>query len=205
MPDEYIRDLVTGVEKRVLRGDTTIIGTLEVTGGLTNNNEAVGDATPVTVLSRMVTLTDAQIKALPSTPIEIVPAAGAEKAIIVINATTIIDRDAGFYTNLDADGYLAIGTDAVDLMFPAFNEQGSSSGLEAFIGSNNETRQIAVLSCASQFTAPGWGIVANPIPRSSLNNKAVVIKANNGSSGNLTGGNSANSLRVSVAYFETDV
>lgn len=66
---------------------------------LDGNYVALAATDEVTILQRTVTLTDAQIKALPTTPVEVVPAPGEGKIAYPIAGFLSIDTTEGFYEN----------------------------------------------------------------------------------------------------------
>ena len=199
MGDEYIRDIANGTEKRVIHGDTRIVGSLEVTGTLTNNSEPVdGEAVPVVVLRKTVTLTDAQIKALPTTPFEIIAAQGAGKIIRWLGAWIVLNNSAG--------GYVAIGLPILQLCYLVSPSVIEASGFVDVLG-----------------TLPVAGIHSAPIPPLSSFNDAesylswgptdtgdLIVNAGLGIGdiynglADYTGGNAANTLKVTVLYTIVD-
>lgn len=134
---------------------------------------------PVTVVRSMtVTLTDAQIKALPTTAIELVPAPGAGKVVVPIKFVLIFNNDAGAYGNadqlphLDTNGF-SYGDDIID---PAGLSSIYSHALDGMPSGN-----------------PG-----------DLENQPIMLKTT-GNVGNYTGGNAANYLKVTTLYIVVEI
>jgi hypothetical protein len=141
-----------------------------------------------------VTLTDAQIKALPTTPVEIVAAPGSGHANLVSKYVLKFDNRGGGY---DGRGYASMS------LIPLLNEGG---GIESEL-----TLELA----------PAPGLYATDIhPRGSydpenriygwldygqLNNKAVTIQGYSNDNGDFDGGDPANSLTVVVYYLTVDL
>lgn len=153
-------------------------------------------------LKATVTLTDAQIKALPTTPIQIVAAPGANKVVMPLSCVASISDEAGGYASINANGWIVISTNVADLFYLAVNESPTWSIVTAFLSGPS---QIVVLSAPSQLFIQGWGISANPLARTQVANKAVRISADNGGAVNYTGGNAANTLTVTLFYVIIDL
>lgn len=171
--------------------------------GITGNQIEAG---VVTFLSRTVELTDAQIKALPTTPIVIVPAtevlnyAGLPTQVPLPLAFRVsVNTLAGAYTNVNglAHYVLALGSDwSADAMQSATQNQ--MAQLDAnipMIGICNSYQQ----GLDNAMIAP------LKIPSGGLQDNALAIVFDNEGSGNLTGGNAANSMKVTVLYTIIDV
>lgn len=142
------------------------------------------------VATATITLTDAQIKALPTTGIEIVPAPGAGRVLRPYLAL-IISNFATVYTNLDAGNLgMVIDDGAGDV-----TDYCSMTGMM-----NSTTRKVASMGPYSVTDdASGNGVV----PRLNLTgaeNSPLTLFASNAAAGNLTGGNAANTLKVIVHY-----
>lgn len=140
----------------------------------------------VPISSETVTLTDAQIKALPTTIPDVVPAQ-AGKILRFLSAHLLWDSRAGAYTNLDNDLYMVFRYSAGDTVSEA-----------AFVGGLLETSD----KTSSDVTAKAAG---NESLLAGTENRALQLHVNNAASGNFTGGNAANTLKVTVLYTIIDL
>lgn len=207
-------------------GQDRLVGQLRAHGGATNDvptqnasgflvQAPGGGSMPVQVAT--LTLADADILALPTTPLEIIPAPGAGKVLVPSSAFAWCDTTAGVYTNIDPLAQLGFGWDSgpggidgsggpLAYLSEAEGSDGSVSGLLAFTGvafctfgpngdpnmSNGDSSTLG-----EQFLGFLNG-AASP-------NQGLVIVAGNQLAGDFTGGDPANRLIVSVTYSVLDV
>lgn len=146
----------------------------------------------------VVTLTDAEIKASPTTPIVVVAAQGADTIIIPVSVVAVLDSAGGAYTNLDVTGmraYLSIATSPLSTLYFELDlgAFGSAAADSVLLGG------LAMSIVTS--TAAGW---TWPSDVATLANVPLVLKMDNGGSGDLTGGDAANTLQITVAYLTYD-
>jgi hypothetical protein len=117
-----------------------------------------------------------------------------------------MDASAGAYTNVDTGAYLYVESSGNNLMSNYLaNDAGLSlTYLTDFLGA---TPSVAMLSVFEDTQAPadGWGNLASAVPRANMTNASLRIEINNGGSGNLTGGNAANTLAVTVVYLDLSI
>jgi len=149
-------------------------------------------------LSATVTLTDAQIKALPTTPVEIVAAPGANKLIFVIrNVIGKLNDSGGAYGNSDntAGSYVTLAYGSAYDDDATYNYPDVTSFINSLSSFGNDG--IITLSPYSADT------FQNILP-GAVNNGLFLHIGNNGL-GNLTGGNAANTLKVTVYYVIVDL
>lgn len=153
-------------------------------------------------------LTDAEVKALPTTPAEVLPAPGPGRVWNVLSAIVMVNSTAGAYTNIDAAAYLSldvlgtdyIGNDAtfgiaeVDSLFGAAGHQlVTFRGQYASEVNGGGSPQPDLPTIQAQ----QWGLRPLVIADySDKDNAAVSLTLDNGTSGDLTGGNAANGLLV---------
>lgn len=146
-------------------------------------------------------LTDAQIKALPTTSVELVPVPGAGKMLVPRMATLNFARTAN-YTNIQATAVLKIANGDGILGIAPMNESfGMVSGFLA--GGGNAIVNIAPYSIVDVDSFENVnGTIAGP---PEFDNRSYVIKATNAAGGAFTGGNAANTLKVTVDWSVIDV
>ena len=151
-----------------------------------------------------VTLTDAQIKALPTTAINILPAPGAGMVNLVHGALFRSDFTAGAYTNLSATAFLNVVWDAANNYINATVSTDTSERDTLFGADTCLVYCPAYVLLAVGITSP-VGFVRATGEFGEIVNTTVDVGAGNGVSGNFTGGNAANTLKVTVYYSPIEV
>jgi hypothetical protein len=163
----------------------------------------VGTGHLAAIYQATVTLTDAQIKALPTTPITVVPAAGAATIMSPIGGMWTANFTAGAYTNIKAAAVIAIkcadGARASAFLPNDITITGATADLATqLLGHAGRT----FINLAPYFEADlsgSWGVLPSYNVGSGINS-ALQVEIDNSGSGNLTGGNSANLLRITLFY-----
>jgi hypothetical protein len=126
-----------------------------------------------------VTLTDAQIKALPTTAIQIVAAPGAGKVIAPLTAI-ILTEITTEYTNVNSPSMLVIAEGAASVFDTDADDR-------ALYFPDADIVQLSTLASVTR-----------------MENTALSILSSN-ELGNFTGGNAANTLKVTVYYMVVDL
>lgn len=146
-------------------------------------------AVEVVILAQSVTLTDAQIRALPSTPFQILDAPDEDQYIQVQEIILSLDNQAGAYegtTGLELYGL--IGSSG------ATNHYVEDDQL-AFEDDSGSAHQIRIPPITATNGTASWFGDANAIAGRPL------MLFSTGTGGiDLTGGNIANSMKVTVLY-----
>jgi len=144
----------------------------------------------VTIRQATVVLTDAQIKALPTTPVELVAAPGPGKVLIQVGAIAILDSVANAYTNLA--GRIQVGNDNGGAFTAGWNVSGF---LNDGVQMRSSSGPFGAFTDGSSLYQP----YLSEVEDTNLALHAVAA------SGAFTGGNAANTLRLTVWYAIVDV
>lgn len=182
-------------------GAVNLAQSAAVTGTLPVANGGTGITDLGAVHTVTVTLTNAQILALPSTPITIVAAQGANTTVTLVSATVVSDFAAAVYTNISATGYAFLaysGTESPGLASSYIpNDAGNSlTAYGDLFGST--TRKILQL-VPYQNTVADWGLTPVCVTRATRTNTPIAFAAAQAGS-NFTGGNAANTLAITAYY-----
>jgi hypothetical protein len=156
-------------------------------------------------IARSVTiLTNAQIKALPTTAVQLVaaPASGYRNKLLALSFST--NTSAGAYTNLNGT-YVDLHTEPDYLAYGLIDDYSTSPALlivTTILGGAAQT--VYDLSAPNNvgLGLTGYRYVQNieVIPRADIEAVAITLKADNNGSGNFTGGNAANTMNVTTYY-----
>lgn len=155
---------------------------------------------------KIVTLTNDQIKALPTTGITLVTAPGSGFYINVLAASFHLESGGGAYTNVNT-AYATLGVETVNgdwLTLQILNDDTTTPDVTRLTDFLNAAHSALVrapmYSEAPPVTPVGWVVPAGVATPSSFDNDLVRVKIDNNGSGNLTGGHASNTMRVTVYY-----
>lgn len=148
-------------------------------------------------------INDAQTKALPTAPQTILTAFGSGFWIQPKSFVFIPNFAAGAYTGMNTT-YASVQLETaagVWIVSPVFNDSGASlSDVSAFFAGSNTVWPLVVPLTFPNGTG-GWQAYASPATTvAGVDNQDVRISMDNNGSGNLGGGNAANSLKYRLTY-----
>ncbi len=150
-----------------------------------------------------VNLTDAQVKALPTTPVTVVAAPASGYRIRPIQVSYSAAFSGGVYTNLNAtyiDVHLKIGSDYVGYG-PVTDSTVTPTITQATDIFGSTGSHMYDQGLPPQLGNPGGYVQTSGVyTRSQQEATAMQIGIDNNGSGNFTGGNAGNTFRVTVYY-----
>jgi hypothetical protein len=158
-----------------------------------------------TVYSLKTVLTDAQIKALNTTFIELVPDVPEGKSPLLISGFIDFDNSAGGYSNIDeTNSYLAItlkkGADLWhDLSYPKVN-----AGMHDFVSAQRKFFYFLPRSIYSEDMAGAMESVNVNVSAANISGSGLAVAMYN-ANGDLIGGNAGNSMSITVVYSIVDL
>ena len=170
-----------------------------VTGKLVKDGGSPGSGGLLQIIT--VTLNNEDIKALPTTPIQIVPAPGLGRYVLPIAANVILNNSAGAYTNVSPN------TNSWNIGW-----QGSSLWYASGQLVSNALGAANASPIYGDFMFPGTlrtgtGDFAGELvttmfnqPLNSIENLPLVIKDDWNGNTNYTGGNVSNTMKVTTLY-----
>lgn len=163
------------------------------------------------ILYHSTTLTNAQILALPTTPIDVVPACGiAGYRVKLVGPVSLIGKfNGGAYSGVDPD-YAALVLQVPNgdwATCPIVNDSGWSTGIDRVSSFLENAHQRVVdlpVPYFEGFTATppatDWVLPGVDADYASWDNVALQLFMDNNGAGNLGGGHADNTLRVSCYY-----
>lgn len=156
----------------------------------------------VVVYQQTITLTDAQIKALPTTPVEVVAAPGENRVLIPVSAMAVSEFSANDYTNVDAEATMSLGWGNTVASTRAHIGNGTWFDAWGGPGQGRVFGFILAPTLAIRDTA-----IISETGRQDIIDEPLTLIVNNGEpgDGNFTGGNVANTLQVTVLYMVVDL
>lgn len=163
-----------------------------------------GAATEQVVYQRNIVLDNDQIKALPTTPVELIPAPGPGKVIFVpaieyVGGATLRYKWRGGLGNVSVSCLLTLKYNAL----PIPQGEGAPPPMCRW----EELRTMLLWNeVADLIRFPGPSDTDNsPVPVTNIEDKSVALWLNNDGAGNLTNGHEDNELQVRVEYSIIDL
>ena len=153
----------------------------------------------VVVSTQSVTLNNAEFKALPSTPIEIIPAPGTGKIIRWLGAWMVLNNEAGIYNPIDSGAILQLV-----YMTAPFPIEASSFVPIAAAAAVQGVHSAPIPPLAGFNQSEGYLTWAPTDTGTLIQNAALGIADIYNGVDDYTGGDDANTLQVNAIYTIVD-
>jgi hypothetical protein len=163
--------------------------------------------TQTIVFSKSTVLTNNQIKALPTTSIELVPAAGAGQVIIPLQLY-IAPNISVAYSNINSDAYCSFLQNTRRLLEDIPNDSGNGLAyVNDLLGENNNLWVVhAALGYPIAALNNNWASFVTSINNvAAFANQPLQMVISNSDSGDFTGGDASNTIKVIVNYTVIDI
>jgi hypothetical protein len=158
-------------------------------------------ADQIKVLVWKVVLTNEDIKALPTTAIELVSTLGSGTRIVLIMAELSLDSRAGAYTNISPDGWASVQLGGVDVSIYLEDSSGMS---DAKVGDLFGVAHLGnvVLTPLIQYDATSWSAIVGKVTGNTALFIDVPLKFqfSNSTAGDLTGGSPINTMTITTVF-----
>lgn len=151
-----------------------------------------------------ITLTDAEVKTLPTASVELIPTPGTNRFILVFFAHAHLEWIAD-YTNIDAASLINLTIGTSETVWPL--RQSIGSGVSALLAGGGPDGTHAFFSprfAAGAAHSDSFSATSN-LYDADIVNLPLTISLNNGGAGNLTGGDAGNALKVTLLYTIIDI
>lgn len=158
-----------------------------------------------TLFESSLTLANADIKALPTTPFTLVSAAGNGLVIVPTEALLLFASGSTAYTNINADAYMSMqyGTTAARIgsMIANSSRVDSVNQLSSLLATTGGLMQkLSYPYLNDRGAADSFGLIGDAVGSDSNVNCDLQLMMNNNAAGVLTGGSAFSKLLVIVTY-----
>lgn len=152
------------------------------------------------VFTKATQVTDSQMKALPTTPVELIPAPGNGNVIIPLSVVVRFFYTAD-YTNIHANSYIGVFPGSLNSGLLNALLESIDSGVTNFL----QYGEDALATFCQPRILQSAAIAAFVNPVADFLNQPLVLTAWNDVNGDFTGGDPANLFKVTVAYMVIDL
>lgn len=148
------------------------------------------------IFQATITLNNAQIKTLPTVPVEILPAPGAGKVIMPLGMVFIADSRAGAYDNV---------TNASPQLFSGNSTQALSTAKPSIIAAETAELITRAIVSGGEFYVLSGAFEGSVSGDGGLEVNAALVLKDNWNGSNYTQGHADNTLKIVIMFMVVDV